>query len=92
MAGHLLNDSLTGQIDAAMVFSNDSDLRLALELARERVPVATINPTANPTARDLRGEASSGAGRHWWRRLSPADFHDHQLPNQVGAYAKPLGW
>ncbi|HEY4020454.1 MAG TPA: NYN domain-containing protein [Pseudonocardiaceae bacterium] len=92
VASHLLIDVLTGQIEAAMVFSNDSDLRFPLEQARERVPVATINPRPNPTATDLRGDASSGAGRHWWRRLSPADFHDHQLPDQVGPYGKPPGW
>jgi uncharacterized LabA/DUF88 family protein len=88
----LAEDALTNRIDAAMVFSNDSDLRSALELARKRVPVATINPSASRTVIDLRGDASSGVGRHWWRRLSPADFYNHQLPDQVGPYAKPPGW
>lgn len=92
VASHLLIDVLTNRIDAAMVFSNDSDLGFPVQQARERVPVATINPGVSPTVIDLRGNASSGVGRHWWRRLSPADFHNNQLPDQVGLYAKPPGW
>ena len=92
VATQLLIDVLTGRVDAVMVFSNDSDLRLPLELARQRVPVATINPRANPTATDLRGDPNAGAGRHWWRRLKANDFRNHQLPDQVGPYIKPVGW
>lgn len=75
-----------------MVFSNDSDLRFPLETARCHVPVATINPTKAPTAHDLMGDKNSGVGRHWWRRLRPSDFRDHQLPDPVGLYCKPAGW
>lgn len=92
VASHLLIDVLTDRIDAAMVFSNDSDLRYPLEEARQRVPVATINPRANPTATDLRGDTNAGVGRHWWRRLKVNDFRDHQLPDQVGPHIKPAGW
>lgn len=92
VASHLLIDVLTGQIDAAMVFSNDSDLRFPLEQARLRVPVATINPSANPTATDLKGDPQTGAGRHWWRRLRQADFLNHQLPDPAGRHRKPVGW
>jgi uncharacterized LabA/DUF88 family protein len=92
VASHLLIDVLTDRVDAAMVFSNDSDLRYPLEEARQRVPVATINPRANPTATDLRGDTNAGVGRHWWRRLKVNDFRDHQLPDQVGPHIKPAGW
>ncbi len=92
VAASLLIDVLSGRIDAAMVFSNDSDLHFPLEHARQHVPVATINPTTNPTAVDLRGHRDAGAGRHWWRRLRPEDFLAHQLPNPVGPFAKPPGW
>jgi uncharacterized LabA/DUF88 family protein len=92
VASHLLADVLTDHIDAAMVFSNDSDLRVPLEMARQRVPVATINPRAKSTATDLRGDPNSGTGRHWWRRLKANDFRRHQLPDQVGPHAKPVGW
>ncbi len=92
VASHLLIDVLTGQIDAAIVFSNDSDLRFPLAEARLHVPVATVNPSPSRTATDLRGDRCEGAGRHWWRKLRPADFLNHQLPDPVGPYAKPPGW
>jgi len=41
VASHLLMDVLGGRIDAAMVFSNDSDLGFPLRTARLHVPVAT---------------------------------------------------
>jgi hypothetical protein len=92
VASHLLIDVLTSQIDAAIVFSNDSDLRFPLVQARLHVPVATVNPSPSRTATDLRGDPCAGTGRHWWRKLRPADFLDHQLPDPVGPYAKPPGW
>jgi uncharacterized LabA/DUF88 family protein len=92
VASHLLIDVLTDRIDAAIVFSNDSDLRFPLEQARLRVPVATVNPSASPTATDLKGDPRAGAGRHWWRRLRPADFLNHQLPDPVGPCVRPSGW
>ncbi len=92
VASHLLIDVLTGSVDAAMVFSNDSDLQFPLRTARQSVPVATINPTTAPTAQDLRDDNDVGAGRHWWRRLRPSDFRRHQLPDPVGPFVKPPGW
>ncbi|HEV3358720.1 MAG TPA: NYN domain-containing protein [Pseudonocardiaceae bacterium] len=92
VVSHLLIDVLTDRINAAMVFSNDSDLRFPLEQARQRVPVATINPSTHPTATDLRGDPNTGAGRHWWRRLRAADLRNHQLPDPAGSHAKPIGW
>jgi hypothetical protein len=92
VASSLLIDVLSGHVDAAMVFSNDSDLHLPLEHVRQHVPVATINPSTKPTARDLRADPAAGAGRHWWRRLRSVDFFDHQLPDRVGEIAKPPGW
>jgi hypothetical protein len=92
VASNLMIDVLSGNVDAAMVFSNDSDLHFPLEHIRQRVPVATINPSMKPTARDLRADPAAGAGRHWWRRLRSADFFDHQLPALVGEIEKPSGW
>jgi uncharacterized LabA/DUF88 family protein len=91
VASHLLLDVLGGRVDAAMVLSNDSDLRLPLEQARLHVPVATVNPGTR-TAEDLRGHRDTGAGRHWWRRLRPRDYRAHQLPDPVGPHHKPPGW
>jgi hypothetical protein len=44
---HLLLDVLQGDIDAAVVVSNDSDLRLPLVEVRKRVSVGTVNPSSS---------------------------------------------
>jgi uncharacterized LabA/DUF88 family protein len=92
LATHLLLDVLGHQIDAAMVISNDSDLRLPVREARRHLPVAIVNPSRSYLAGDLHGEPDFGAGRHWWMRLSAADLKQHQLPDEAGAYRKPEGW
>lgn len=92
VASHLLHDVLTGGIDAAVVVSNDSDLELPLRMARERVPVGTVNPSANPTAGALKGSPDDGVGGHWWRRLSAVQFREAQLPDPVGHIRKPAEW
>jgi hypothetical protein len=92
VASHLLVDVLTGQIDAAVVISNDSDLRFPVQFARTRVPVGIVNPSRNHLAGALRGLASDGVGRHWWRQLAVGDVRTHQLPDPAGTYSKPPGW
>jgi hypothetical protein len=92
VAAHLLLDVLRGSVDAALVITNDSDLRLPIQEVREHVPLGLINPSHNYLAGDLRGGPDTGAGRHWWARLSPADLCEHQLPDPVGQYGKPDGW
>ncbi|MCY4102046.1 MAG: hypothetical protein OXG55_02090 [bacterium] len=92
VASHLLIDVHTQEIDAAVLISNDSDLRLPAQHARSRVPTGTVNPRGRPTARGLRGSPRDGVGGHWWYRLTAEDFFDHQLPNLVGAARKPAAW
>ena len=92
VAAHLLLDVLSADVDAALVISNDSDLRFPVEQARLRLPVGVVNPSRNYLAGDLRGDPSAGAGRHWWARLSPSDLNGHQLPDPVGSYHRPAGW
>jgi uncharacterized LabA/DUF88 family protein len=92
VASHLLMDVLTGVVDGAMVISNDSDLRFPVEQARERVPVGVVNPSPNHLAGALRSEPGTGAGRHWWTRLTAADLKTHQLPDPAGRYRRPEGW
>jgi uncharacterized LabA/DUF88 family protein len=92
VASHLLHDVLTGAVDAAIVISNDSDLELPLRMARQSVPVGTVNPSTNYLAGALRGSPTEGAGRHWWKQLQPADFHRSQLADPVGKYRRPAGW
>ncbi len=52
---HLLNDSVRGSIDKAVVISNDSDLAEAIVLARTfGVPVGIVNPHKSATSRHLK--------------------------------------
>lgn len=92
VASHLLLDTLAGEIDGAVVISNDSDLRFPIQQVRERVPVGTVNPSGRYLAGALGGDASKGAGRHWWLNLQAKDFRAHQLPNPCGGYSKPPPW
>jgi hypothetical protein len=92
VASHLLIDVLSGGVDAAVVVSNDSDLKFPLAQARTIVPVGLINPSQRMTAGALRGQQTEGVGGHWWRKLGFQDFTNNQLPDPVGALAKPTGW
>lgn len=92
VASHLLMDVLDGQVDAAIVISNDSDLRLPVQRVRQRVPVGTVNPGSGVTAGDLRGRPGEGAGGHWWYGLTREDFLSCQLPESVGPSRRPEGW
>lgn len=92
VASHLLFDVLTGVVDGAVVVSNDSDLELPLRMARERVPLGTVNPSSNPTAGALKGRPEDGVGGHWWRRLAAGEFRAAQLPDPAGHFRKPTGW
>lgn len=92
VAARLLHDVLTGNVEAAVVVSNDSDLGLAVKMARERVPVGVINPQKKYLAGALSGKVYDGAGNHWWSKLEPSHFTRHQLPNPVGGMHRPSGW
>jgi uncharacterized LabA/DUF88 family protein len=89
---HLLLDALRGSVDAAVVISNDSDIRLPVTEARRLVPVGIVNPGQRQLAGALRGRQSDGAGRHWWVKLTTYDFMAHQLPKQVAQYERPPEW
>ena len=92
VASHLLIDIYTRRIDAAVLISNDSDLRLPVQHARTCVPVGTVNPRGRDTAADLRGQSRDGVGGHWWYRLDAGDFLSCQLPEIVGDIRRPSGW
>ena len=92
VATHLFKDVLGERVDAAIVISNDADLRLPLQLARQEVPVGTVNPNNRATAGDLRGRRDEGAGSHWWRKLTAEDFLACQMPEVVGDHRRPEGW
>jgi hypothetical protein len=92
VASHLLVDVLSGAVDAAIVVSNDSDLKFPVRYARTRVPVGVINPSDNYTAGALRGKPDDGVGGHWWGTLTTDQFRSAQLPERVGTLSRPVGW
>lgn len=82
VASHLLIDTLTGAIDAAVVISNDSDLAYPIAFARERLPVGLVNPTKGYRA-----------GNHWWYQLTADDLRRNQLPDSITPrITKPMPW
>jgi hypothetical protein len=92
VATHLLIDILTGAVDAAVVISNDSDLRMPVHEAWRRVPVGIVNPGSGYTAGGLSATGAVGVGQHWWRSLRAVDYSNHQLADRVDKYPKPVGW
>jgi hypothetical protein len=92
VATHLLLDVLGGDVDAAIVVSNDGDLELPLRLARQRVPVGCLNPGPKPLAGKLKGHLDEGVGGHWWARVDRSEYERCQLPERVGTLTRPVGW
>jgi uncharacterized LabA/DUF88 family protein len=92
LATHLLLDTLKGRVDAAVIVSNDSDLRLPIQEAKERLPVGVVNPGQRLMAGALRLPGEFGVGGHWQLALVKDDFRRHQLPSRCGKYTKPPGW
>ena len=91
LATHLLQDVLTGQVEAVVIVSNDSDLKLPVAIARGHVPVGILTP-AGRLAGDLAFHADDGVGRHWQALLSRDAYHNAQLPPAVGPVDKPPAW
>lgn len=99
LATHVLLDVVGGTVDAAIVVTNDSDLKLPLAEARQRVPVGLLNPghpKLRPTAGALKANATDGVGGHWWGTIARQQYFGHQLPDRVTdghrTYIKPAGW
>jgi hypothetical protein len=97
VAAHLLLDVLKGQpgqqpIEAAVVISNDSDLKIPVNQVRELVPVGLVNPTRGYTAAALSVPANSGVGKHWWYQMAAADFYACQLADPAAGLPKPRAW
>lgn len=101
LATHLLLDVLAGTVAGAVVVTNDSDLKLPLKEARQRVPVGLLNPGNprwRPTAGALKASPTAGVGGHWWGNISAQQYFAHQLPDPVTdaatgkVHTKPAGW
>ena len=92
VASHLLIDLHTERIDAAILMTNDGDLRLPATHARRYLELGTVNPRGTATARALRGIRDEGVGGHWWYRLTADDFRSCQLPASVRGHQRPPAW
>ncbi|MCH6472592.1 NYN domain-containing protein [Sinomonas terrae] len=93
VATHLLLDVLRQNVDAAVVVSNDSDLKKPIEVARDSVPVGLVNPTKNYPAGALNGDPNAGPGGHWWYQLTATDLRRAQMPASLGPkITRPNGW
>jgi hypothetical protein len=92
LASNLLFDVFKRNIDAAIVISNDSDLRLPLHMARERIHVGLLNPTPRPTNEALQGDSDFGVGRHWWHKITQSEIRAAQLPIILNSISIPEGW
>ncbi|MDD7945686.1 NYN domain-containing protein [Microbacterium sp. NE2HP2] len=92
VASHLLIDVLEGNVDAAIVISNDSDLAYPIGYARTKVPLGLVNPTPGYPAGALNGDTADGVGGHWWHQLSAIEYQAAQLPTPLGRLSRPPGW
>ena len=92
VASHMLVDVLGGSVDAAVVVSNDSDLKMPVDVARHHVPLGLINPTKGYPSGALNAAPTTGVGGHWWYQMTASDFTNHQMPATVGRLNRPLGW
>lgn len=92
VTAHLLVDVLDGEVEAALVICNYSELRLPLIEARRRVPVGTVNPSRNFLAGALKGSPTDGVGNHWWGKITAADYRSHELPDPAVTYGELQGW
>ena len=63
-SGELVRVKASDLTEEQSVISNDSDLRLPSQHARNRVPVGTVNPAGGLHAGDLRGRTGDGVGNH----------------------------
>lgn len=91
VATHLLQDIFEKTVDAAVVVSNDSDLKLPIRVARQHLPVGMVTP-AKWFAGDLAFEPGEGVGGHWQANLDKESFTQHQLPARVKKIKRPDGW
>lgn len=91
VATHLMRDVFEKRVEAVVIVSNDSDLKLPIAAARDRLPVGIITPSSQRLAGDLAFAADDGAGSHWQGNLAADDFRNHQLPDPVGPVANARG-
>lgn len=91
LATHLLKDTFEGRIDGAIVFSNDSDLSLPVEVARGKIPIGVVNPFPTRPHYSLTKGNDPSKG-DWFSFLNQTLFSRSQMPTTVGTASKPALW
>jgi hypothetical protein len=90
LATHLLLDGFLADYEAAVVISNDSDLKEPIRVVRERLakPVGVIIPDSKTRRSVLPADFYRQILRH---HLKACQFPD-QLKDSIGTVTKPEGW
>lgn len=91
LATHLLKDTFEGRVDAAIVFSNDSDLSLPVAVARGKLPIGVVNPFSGRPHYSLTKGNDPSKG-DWFSSLNRTLFGRSQMPPTVGTATKPALW
>ncbi|AKK04681.1 NYN domain [Corynebacterium mustelae] len=91
VATHLMHDAYESRIDAAIIFSNDSDLSLPISFVRSKIPVGIVNPQGGTPHRSLIEKASTENG-DWHCYLNQNAFVQSQMPPSVGKSKIPNAW
>lgn len=91
VATHLLKDAYEKTIDAAVLFSNDSDLQLPISVVRGLMPIGVVNPFYRESHYSLAGETDRSRG-DWHTRLNRSLFAISQMPPSVETFMKPSAW
>lgn len=92
VGSHLLIDTLTDVVDAAIVISNDSDLRYPVEYTRTKAAVGIINPHPGQRAGALKISGNVADSQSWNWNVTPDHFKLNQLPDTVGNVTRPSHW
>ena len=91
LASYLLLDGFNQDYELAVVISNDSDLKLPIQMVRDSLEqtIGVIDPSSRRSF-ELAQSAS------WYRRLRRGPLSACQFPEQLsdehGAFVKPAGW
>lgn len=91
VASHMLIDALTSVVDAVVVVSNDSDLKLPVHHVRGLMPVGLLYPSEK-VAGALALPPADRSGQSWARKVRRESVEQNQLPATIGNLSKPCGW
>ncbi len=88
IATHIIYDCCKGNVDYVVLLSNDTDLKLPLRFARNKLrkKIVVITPFKVETHMDLRRISNKTL------RLKESHLKESQFPNRVNGMFKPKNW